>query len=386
MTSMTLPIFNVADRQLDSLDLKVSILGQGIHVHEEIYDVFEKTHRLSRHPYSCNNIFLGDRLPIHLARTGPETCYHLILDKTRGEPRAVLTCSGVPVTEVTFPEKTAFYAQTTSTGIHFGELATLQGLDMLAFAYLWACEIAKSGNACKFCHSGDATLQNIRMRSFDYTLADIAEIAEYAVNNAPHTTILQLTAGSTMNPDQEIPRYVDILKNLDQQVGLSKLNGGILYLTPPKNLSLLDRLFDAGVGQIAIDLDVWDEKLFEQLCPGKAKFTTRRQHLDALLYIAEKYGTNRACSVLVAGLESPETMIAGLTFLAEHGIVPLPSPLMPYGNGNPLLPPPPDVDYYRIIRAETAKLYVKHGLVVPGSAGSNVCMSRDIWLRREQLY
>jgi hypothetical protein len=103
------------------------------------------------------------------------------------------------------------------------------------------------------------------------------------------------------------------------------------------------------------------------------------------LYIAEKYGANRACSVLVAGLESPETMLAGSTFLAEHGIVPLPSPLMPYGNGNPLLPPPPDVDYYRIIRTATAKLYVKHGLVVPGSIGSNVCMSRDIWLRREYL-
>ncbi|MCL2412842.1 MAG: hypothetical protein FWC98_01740, partial [Bacteroidales bacterium] len=77
----------------------------------------------------------------------------------------------------------------------------------------------------------------------------------------------------------------------------------------------------------------------------------------------------------------------GTTFLAEQGIVPLPSPLMPFGVNQKVLAEmePFTLDYYRKIRKETAKLYQKHNLIVPGTYGSDVCLSRDIWLRCEIL-
>ncbi|MDR1958304.1 MAG: hypothetical protein LBQ54_04570 [Planctomycetaceae bacterium] len=381
---MALPHFWVDDRKIDSLDLKVLLIGQGIHVHEEVYDTLADTHRITRNLRSCNTLFLGDNLPVYIGRTGPETPFHLVIHE--GKP--VLNYAGNFLTEVRIPLGTRFFAQKTSHGIPFGEISTIQGEDMLAFSYLWPCELAKSHHECRFCHSGNATYQMVAeniWRDFFLPPEDIADIIHYAVETEPQIKMVQLTAGSTFTPDEEVDRYAAILREMTRRVDTSRMSHVLLYLTPPKNFKKLDSLFEAGATEIAFDLDIWDKSLFKEYCPGKAEFTTHRQHIDALLYIAETLGPNKACSVLVAGLEPVESLLEGATFLAEHGIVPLPSPLMPFGVNNPALPATPGMEYFRRLRSEMAGLYLKHDLVVPGTAGSSVCLSRDIWLRRHLL-
>ena len=383
LDSFSLPQYRVGNQSLDALDLKVSILSQGIYVHDSVFEKFEKTSRLSQFPRSCNTMFLADRLPMYIARTGPETLFHLVV---REEKPAILY-DGEFVTEVEFAPKPSFYTHKTSGGHLYGEMAILQGWDMISFSYLWRCDIAISGNPCRFCHCGNATRQAVEAKQwvdFSYTPEEVAEVVRYAVEADPQVKLLQLTAGSSLDADAEIDRYIAILKAIDKSVGIEKIPP-IIFLTPPKDMRLLDKLFDAGVGKVACDMDIWDETLFNDFCPGKTKYTSRKRHLDALLYIADKYGPNRACSVFVAGLEPIESLLEGFTYLAERGIVPLPSPWMPYGVERGNLPAPPNLDYYRTLRRETAKLYIKHGLVVPGTYGSSVCISRDIWLRREAL-
>ena len=378
-----LPQFQVGSDCLDSLDLKVAILTQGIYVHDEIYDRFEKTCRLSRNPYSCNTMFIADRLPVYIARTSPESPFHLAVQD--GKP-AILFNSQF-ITEAEFAPKPDFYTHKTSAGNLYGQLAFIQGWDILSFPYLWPCGIAIGGQPCRFCHCGTATQQALNAKQwndFEYRPEEIAEIVKYAVETDPKVKLLQLTAGSTLDADAEIDQYVRILKAIDKAVGIENCPP-FIFLTPPKDIRLLEKLFDAGVGKIACDLDVWSETLFNEYCPGKTKHTTRQRHLDALLYIADKYGPNRAYSVFVAGLEPIDSLLEGFTYLAEHGIVPLPSPWMPYGVGEHSLPSPPGLDYYRTMRRETAKLYLKHNLVISCTIGSSVCLSSDIWLRRTVL-
>jgi hypothetical protein len=58
---------------------------------------------------------------------------------------------------VFLPKATGFYQQRTSRGVPFRGMAVLQGHDVLAFPYLWPCEFARAGLACKFCHCGNYT-------------------------------------------------------------------------------------------------------------------------------------------------------------------------------------------------------------------------------------
>jgi hypothetical protein len=328
-------------------------------------------------------MFLADRLPVYIARTGPESPFHLVVL----EEKPTILYNDVFVTEVEFAPKPSFYIQKTLGGHYYGEMAILQGWDMLSFPYLWRCDIAISGHPCRFCHCGNGTRQAVEAKQwvdFDYTSDEVAEVVKYAVETNPQVKVLQLTAGSSLDADTEIDRYVKILNAIDKAVGIEKIPP-IIFLTPPKDVRLLDKLFDAGVGKVACDLDIWNETIFNEYCPGKTKYTSRKRHLDSLLYIAEKYGPNRACSVFVTGLEPLESFLEGATFLAQRGIVPLPSPWMPHGVTCDSLPSPPDVEFYRRLRRAVAALYIKHDLVVPGTVGSSVCLSRDIWLRRNEL-
>ena len=372
----SLPVFRANEETgFDLFDLKVSLLHHGIRVDEEVYTLFEGKTRLSKDPYSCNSMVLDGQISCSLSRTDQETPFRLIVRD--GMP--VITYGNNFVTEVSFPEKTSFYDQKTSGGIPFGSLAVVQGWDMLAFSCMWRCEITRSGNACGFCHTGN-------LASPGHSLPEMMEVIRYAVEESPQTKILQMTAGSTFHPEAEIDQYVHILEAIDRGIGIEKVPT-IIYLTPPSDLKQLDRLFKAGVSWIACDIDIWDEALFNKICPGKAKITTRQRYLDALYHVADTHGPNRACCVLVGGIETVDSFIEGETILAERGVVPLPSPLMPFAIEQKTLAEmqPFSVEYYRTVRRETAKLYRKHDLVVPGTSGSDVCLSRDIWLRRDIL-
>ena len=369
-----LPVYQAGNGiEFDLLDLKVSLLYHGIHIDEDVYEAVDEKARLTKRPSDC--MILDGQVSCLMSITNQETPFRLTLK----DRKPVITHNNNFVTEIDFHEKSPFHDQHTSGGVPYRKLSAVLGWDMLYIACLWRCELGQSGNSCGFCHTWNYAYP-------DHSLSEMMEVIRYAVAESPKVKILHLTSGSTLNPEGEIDKYVKMLNAIDATVGIENLPT-LIYLTPPSDLKQLDRLFDAGVSWISCNLDVWDERLFHKICPGKAKITTRQRYLDAMYYIADRYGPNKACCAFVAGIEPVESLIEGESVLAERGIVSWPSSLMPFASEQKILDEfqPFSIDYYRTLRKETAKLYKKHELVVPGTYGSSICLSRDIWLRRDIL-
>jgi hypothetical protein len=219
-----------------------------------------------------------------------------------------------------------------------------------------------------------------------FTPQDVAEVVDYAVNTEKCAKYVQLTGGSTVNGKGECDRVVEILAAINQIAGLASIAGEtIVYATPPSPPDEVDKLFAAGADRVACDIEIWDEQLARQICPGKAKFTGRQRHLDTLLYIAAAYGPNKACSAFVVGLEPAESFLSGAEYLASHGVVPVPSIWMPHGLPVAGRPTAPDLDYYRKVKKGLAEIYYKYQCEPPGDTGFNVCLCRDTWNHRSEL-
>jgi hypothetical protein len=205
--------------------------------------------------------------------------------------------------------------------------------------------------------------------------ADVAEIVAYAVDHCGANSV-QLTGGSTFQSSVE-ERYISsILEAIDR----ARLTGEILlYITPPDDHSAIDRYFALGADRIACSLEVWDDDLAARITPGKREFTTKRRHLDALTYIAEKYGPGRAFSNFIIGLEPLESLREGAKHLAERGVIPSASVWMPFGK--PVLgsAKPPELDFFRAVKETLGELYMKYDLNPAGACGLNVCVERDIY-------
>ena len=370
----------------DSLDLKVLLLTEGVCIHQEVYDAYGVTHHLSRDPLECSVLFLPDGTVAHIAEIGPAAPFQVTLD-TAG--RACLSYNGAYLTEVSFPKFTSFYRQQTSRGVPFRGMAVLQGHDVLSFPYLWPCEFAKAGMACKFCHCGNYTQYQSGMgipADISFTPRDVAEAVHYAVNVERCASYIQITGGSTLETNGECGRIRELLQAIEEVAGLKNIPGEIiLYTTPPADPREIDVLFDAGADRISCDIEIWNEELFRQICPGKARWTGRQRALDTLLHIARTHGPDKACSTFVVGLEPAEDFLAGAEFLAGHGIPPIPSIWMPHGLPAPPTPVKADLPFFRKVKRGLAEIYEKHRCQPPGNLGFNVCLCRDTWNHRAEL-
>ncbi|MBN2271669.1 MAG: radical SAM protein [Sedimentisphaerales bacterium] len=401
--------FSVGGKTLDSLDLKILLVTKGIKVDYAVYERFCGTRRLNPDPLTCNCLILPDGTIVHITDVAMHMSYlknAISLESLRNiryalhirtpfrlvvshGGSAVLLHNGEQVTEVSFPPASRFYEQKTSGGLPYLGNAVLQGRDFLSFQCLWPCDYAKAGYPCQFCYSGGVYERLARKRKPDPpvpTPQDVAEITDYAVNKERTAKHIQLTGGSTMNPQAECHIIRKILAQIDSLVGLQNIPGEVLvYTTPPSDPETVDQVFEAGASRIACSLEVWSEDLARTITPGKWKFSGRERCLNCLKYIARKYGPNKACSSFVVGIEPAESYLEGAEYLARDGIVPIASIWIPFGRPVMGRIAVPGLDYYRKVKEGLAEIYAKYGIVPPGSTGLNVCLCRDIWNHRSEI-
>jgi hypothetical protein len=72
-----------------------------------------------------------------------------------------------------------------------------------------------------------------------------------------------------------------------------------------------------------MNIEVFDDQLFEIICPGKARLYGRDKLLQALEHAANVVSGKRVHSILIAGLEPIDSTIAGIKYLASIGVTPI---------------------------------------------------------------
>ena len=384
---------------IDSVDLKCLAVSRGIKTDNAVYRYHKNNTRLNINPLCCNCFLLSDGTVVQMTDTNFHMRYlsgilswdNLRLLKYMGDlatpfslrmqnNQTVLCYNGKQLDTVTFPPASGFYRQKTLSGRPFIGNAVMQGLDWVAFQCLWPCEYAAGGQPCQFCFSGGDFENAVKKGKALPNAAppsDMAEITEYALKNE-HVQNVQITGGSTydgLSEKAHITEYLKALKAL--QPGLA--GEILLYITPPADTDFIDKYFSLGASRIACSLEVWDMGRAKEITPGKINITGRDRHLRALEYISQKYGSKKAFSNFIIGIEDFGTLAEGAKWLSERGILPAASVWMPMGRPVQGSMKAPDVGYYKRVKDFFAELYVRYNLEPTKSRGLNVCIERDIW-------
>uniref|UniRef100_UPI000ADCAC5B radical SAM protein n=1 Tax=Treponema endosymbiont of Eucomonympha sp. TaxID=1580831 RepID=UPI000ADCAC5B len=118
----------------------------------------------------------------------------------------------------------------------------------------------------------------------------------------------------------------------------------------------------AGFRTIATNLEVWNEKLFDVICPGKSQLCGGKQNwLDALDEELRVFGRHRACTAFVSGIEPKESLLEGIETLLDKGAV-VDVSQWDVGIGSPLEGHrTPAQDWHWDVFEKTAALYKKYG-------------------------
>jgi len=208
-----------------------------------------------------------------------------------------------------------YYSQKTISNNCMVKIGQVGGKDCLFFCYQNYCSHFSKNEQCLFCNLvATSTTYNSVLRKKDAD--DIGEVAEAAFSegNVRHV----LLTGGCFNHQKEIDLVSSIVKSIKEHTGFSTVPGTILP-SPPRSIQEIQKYHDSGIKAIGFSMEIWDEKLYQAVCPGKAKSVSHEAFVDSILNAVKVFGEGNVYGVFVMGLEPRETFLEGVRELVGLG-------------------------------------------------------------------
>ncbi len=227
--------------------------------------------------------------------------------------------------EITVPTEVAprpaYYDVPTSGGMPMRLAGQMSG-DRIGFGLTNGCYYWKEERRCKFCSIG----LNTENEKPDKSIELILETLEVAVEDPalPARHVL-LSGGTPPGPDRGARRFAAVCREIKKRFPLRVY----VMTVPPEDPGDLAALFDAGVDELALNLEVYDEELSAAIVPGKHREIGRRQYLEALGFCRTLWEAPDVRSLLVAGIEPVASTLTGVRLLADQGVTPILSVFRP---------------------------------------------------------
>jgi len=317
------------------------------------------------------SVRLNPNSPYHLAQTGEG--FSLYLD-------------GEPICPVEFPPEPAHYRRTLSSGKPVSEIAPVIEWGYLIYLTVFRrCQYVGTDQECRFCDINPnfdqqraAGLPYTTVKGIEEVLEALALIAEQDDGSKAYT----LTGGSVTSQLRglaEADFYVQYAQAIESRFPGRWIGKAVVQALPQEQLC---KFRDAGIRIYHPNYEVWDERLFEWLCPGKSGYIGRRQWIDRILDAREIFGASCVIPNFVAGVEmarphgfatvdeAVRSTTEGLDFFMAQGITPrfttwCPEPLSNLGSQEPA-----PLEYHLRLLQSYRDTLAKHHLAPPPGYGS----------------
>lgn len=222
-------------------------------------------------------------------------------------------------------QKAIYIGKTTLSGTAFEDIGQIF-TDRLGISPYPNCRNNKKNNtACHFCEIGNQDLSHLP-RNPD----DIFEVVKWCNDNMQSVVRHILISGGTP-PKGEWLNYIRIIKQIRTITSLRIYS----MIEPIKSFDILNGLRDAGVDEIGMNIEIFDRNIAKEIMPGKSQHSLD-YYMEALSNAKQTWRDCGAVrSILIVGLEDPESTLRGVEALCDIGVMPILSPFRPIP-GTPL--------------------------------------------------
>jgi hypothetical protein len=238
----------------------------------------------------------------------------------------ILSKNNKEICEVRWPTRPDFYDKKTRSGELMKKVASMRGDCGLRVCFDNACTYFSKGEQCKFCNIVPARQRNRNHVVTIKEAEDIYDVVKEAIIDNPVCSHLAMTAGAAK--DDGLGNLPEILERLKPLLAIKNFPI-VTAITATRNKEETEQLCSAGISSVAFNLEIWDEKLFHEICPGKTRRVGRARWIESLKEARDLLKPARALSSFVVGLEPAESVLKGIDYLSSEGIWPIMSPFIP---------------------------------------------------------
>ncbi len=241
-------------------------------------------------------------------------------------PAIILMKNGVELCEVRWPTRPDFYDKRTRSGEMMKKVASMRGDCGLRVCFDNACTYFSKDQQCKFCNIVPARQRNRNHVVTIKEAEDIYDVVKEAIIDSRVCSHLAMTAGAAKDDGLgNLPHILEKLKPL-----LDERNFPIVTaITATRNREETEQLCGTGISSVSFNIEIWDEKLFKEICPGKDKRIGRDRWIESLKEARDLLKPARALTSFVVGLEPKESFLEGIEYFSSNGIFPIMSPFIP---------------------------------------------------------
>ena len=312
------------------IKLKCELLVNGIRLTELRKDLVET--QQWEDSRACNFLPAELRMPnevIVQIRENPEANFRLRISDSALiiEDRA-----GNAVSSGEFVTLPPFAKNYTNDLMPFEKVVVYNGLCNLNFTWNYYCDYFRTGTECRFCNLTpaqdfypDENISNARK-----TASQVADVIETA--RKYHTDPRSILTRGTPADKQGLGGTVQILEELSGRFPYSndmERTKLLMTVSPTKNIDEVKLLYDLGLHSVSFNFEVFDKGYWKAIVPGKDGNIGRQLWEDSLTDAVRHFGPGRVFSALIAGLEPRQTLIEGVNWCCDRGIIPIIVPFSP---------------------------------------------------------
>jgi hypothetical protein len=190
---------------------------------------------------------------------------------------------------------------------------------------------------------------------------DIYETVKEALKEPGRFSLIHVVAGADYSGDppfeNEVNRHIKTLQAIGRNFKARKFPSSLAACA--YNKKQLKRIYDeTGLSSYNPNIEVWDEKLFKWICPGKAKWLGRDYWIRSALEAVEIFGKGNVQTNFVAGVEMAQpygfktvdealkSNFEACEFFAKHGVIYMSTCFRPGANSKLAGQKQPPLEYH----------------------------------------
>ena len=182
---------------------------------------------------------------------------------------------------------------------------------------------------CQFC--------NIKPSSDVLDLSNIEEVVEEYCAHSREIGLRHFLVGGQTAPDRDKDKIIEIIRIIRKNAPFAPIYAMVI----PYSEQTIREMYEAGLGQLSCNIEVFDDDIARRYMPGK-RSTSRNIYLNRLKYATKLMGRRgNVRSMVIVGLEPYPSLMEGIKDLALNGIQPILSIFRPLPDTplEDLLPP-----------------------------------------------
>ena len=289
------------------IGLKIALINQGCNIAPDAEQYLKSKGVIKKAVFSAIDFRLANGMPINAPinlKFGELSPFIIHYDGNLS-----LYYYDKNISEITIELEPKWNKKHTKNGVSFNRIAYLS-TDRLRLKHESICVFKKSGKGCFFC--------NVPEQGIDFTQTDFDEVLDELL---PHPAFRHILigggSGDPLTESDQIIRMAQKIRARNKEIPI------YLMSLPPNNAEILRAYKDAGITEVAFNIEIWDRKIAEKLMPGKGKIPLSH-YIDILHESTNIWGKEgNVRTALIVGLNQSKLLLTATEYLCQLGIQPM---------------------------------------------------------------